>query len=196
MNMKIIVPLLVIAAVVVVALLLRQRRTGTVSIVSPRFGILNLKGAAAEPLISEDMTALAPVLGQPNRSMDATPQCDVLLLYCDIDRSGTVRNAKVGFREIIRDSGATIVVVASENDADAYIAAGKDKGFGRANLVMTLQRNGDVFASFFARLFADMKRGVSMPVAWVKLAPQIPGHEHSDCPGTIFACEAGQVTFK
>ena len=114
----------------------------------------------------------------------------------ELERDGRIRNWRDGLREVIRNSGATVVVVASENESDAYIAAGKDKGYGRANLVMTLQRSGTVFPSFFAQLFADMKRGVSMPVAWVKLAPQVPGHEHPDCPGTIFSCEAGQVAFK
>lgn len=44
-------------------------------------------------------------------------------------------------------------------------------------------------------LFADMKLGVSMPVAWVKLAPQGPLKEHESLPSTIFACEAGQMVF-
>ena len=35
-----------------------------------------------------------------------------------------------------------------------------------------------------------------MPLAWVKLAPQVSGAEHEDAPGTIFAPEAGQVTFR
>jgi hypothetical protein len=61
--------------------------------------------------------------------------------------------------------------------------------------VLTLRRKGTSFVSFFQRLFADMAKGVSMPVAWVRLAPQVPGHEHPDCPDTIFACEAGQIAF-
>ena len=168
----------------------------TLVIDSPRFGILNLKGGAASSLIAEDTTALAAVLGQAHQNTTAAPECDVLFLYCDMDRNGRIQNWRDGLREIIRESGATVVVVASENESDAYIAGGKDKGYGKANLVMTLQRNGSIFPRFFARLFADMKKGVSMPVAWVKLAPQIPGHDHPDCPGTIFSCEAGQVAFR
>jgi len=61
---------------------------------------------------------------------------------------------------------------------------------------MTLDRRGRVFPKFFQRLFTEMTRGVSMPVAWVKLASQIPGADHADCPGTIFSCEAGQLVFK
>jgi hypothetical protein len=60
---------------------------------------------------------------------------------------------------------------------------------------MTLSRKGSSFPPFFARLFADMKRGVSMPVAWVKLSPQGPVKDHENLPSTIFACEAGQMVF-
>lgn len=38
--------------------------------------------------------------------------------------------------------------------------------------------------------------GNSMPVAWVQLAPQVPGHPHADLPETIFACELGQLAIK
>jgi len=163
---------------------------------SPRFGMLNLKGDAAAPLMAEDAKALESVLGPPQQNTNTPPKCAVLFLYCDVEHDGRIRGSTKGLRELIRDSGAAVVVVASENEGDAYVAAGKQTGYGRANLVMTLQRNGSVFPSFFARLFTDMKRGVPMPVAWVKLAPQIPGHDHPDCPGTIFACEAGQVAFR
>jgi hypothetical protein len=61
--------------------------------------------------------------------------------------------------------------------------------------VMTLSRQGAAFPPFFAQLFTDMKRGVSMPVAWVKLAPQGPVKEQDKLPSTIFACEAGQMVF-
>jgi hypothetical protein len=194
---KIVAPFLVIAVIVAVIFFLRSRRRAALVIISsPRFGILNLKGDAAASIIAEDTGALLPVLGQPQQSGSTAPVCDVLFLYCDMERDGRIRNWRGGLREIIRDTGATVVVVASENESDAYIAAGKDRGYGRANLVMTLQRRGNVFPSFIARLFADMKRGVSMPVAWVKLAPQVPGHEHPNCPGTIFSCEAGQVAFR
>jgi hypothetical protein len=40
-----------------------------------------------------------------------------------------------------------------------------------------------------------MKGGVSMPVAWNKLAPQVPGAVHVDVPETVFVCEAGAIAF-
>jgi hypothetical protein len=163
---------------------------------SPKFGILNLKGDIATSIVAQDTNALLPVLGQPNTSVSVAPPCNVFFLYCDIGLDGRIRGTEEGLHELIRDSGAVVVVVASENDGNAYNAAGNHTGYGRANLVMTLQRKGDAFPNFFARLFAEMKAGMTMPLAWVKLAPQIPGHDHSDCPGTIFACEAGQMAFK
>jgi hypothetical protein len=32
-------------------------------------------------------------------------------------------------------------------------------------------------------------------MAWVELAPQIPGYDHPDAPGTIMAAEAGHLVF-
>jgi len=166
-----------------------------VKIPSPRLGVLNFKGAAGEIIAAGDTAALAPLFVSIDHGEAAPPRCDVLLLYCDIMSDGRISNCHIGLREIIRDSGACVVIVATENPSESYIAAGKQTGYGRANLVLTLQRNGISFTSFFQRLFTEMRKGVSMPVAWVKLAPQVPGHEHSDCPSTIFACEAGQIVF-
>jgi hypothetical protein len=63
-------------------------------------------------------------------------------------------------------------------------------------LVLTINRKGVAFATFFRRLFEDMSNGISMPDAWVKLAPQIPGHDSPDCPDSFFACEIGPVTLE
>ena len=66
----------------------------------------------------------------------------------------------------------------------------------REALVMTLKRNGQIFPSFFKELFGMMHHGVTMPMAWVKLAPQIPGRENDNVPGTICAMEVTHVVFK
>jgi hypothetical protein len=73
-------------------------------------------------------------------------------------------------------------------------AAAEQKGYGHANLVMTLDRKGGAFPGFFRRLFSAMFEGASMPVAWARLAPQ-HAPAHADAPETIFAAERGQVTF-
>ena len=62
---------------------------------------------------------------------------------------------------------------------------------------MTIDRRGPLLASMLAQLFAQMKNGVSMGMAWINLAPQIPGApEHKDLPGTICALEFGQIAFR
>lgn len=40
-----------------------------------------------------------------------------------------------------------------------------------------------------------MSHGVTMPMAWVKLAPQIPERENDNVPGTICAMEVTHVVF-
>jgi hypothetical protein len=193
MFVTLIVAVLIVAGVAVVAL---TKRRNTLAIHSPRLGILNLKGDAAERLIAEDMGALTPVLGTPVRGTASSPFCNVLFIHCDIAPDGRVTNFSGTLRDLIQTLCAPLVVVASENSGDAYVLSTKGQKHGRANLVMTLSRQGGAFPEFFARLFTDMKRGVSMPVAWVKLAPQGPVKEHEKLPSTIFACEAGQLVFR
>ena len=179
----------------VVFLWQRSRRWPLV-IRSPRFGILNLIGPAAEPLIAADTEALTPLLGIPVRGAILAPFCDVLFIYCDIAANGGIGVGSDTLRDLIEKLRAPLVVVASENSGDAYMASTGAQGKGRANLVMTISRQGDAFPIFFVRLFTEMKRGTSMPMAWVKQAPQGPSKEHETLPSTIFACEAGQMVFR
>ena len=119
-----------------------------------------------------------------------------LLVYARIEANGAIQNASQNLREIIHKSHAPIVVVATENDGQSYTAASKRPGSGKANLVMTLKRSGHVFPNFFKELFTMMHRGIAMPMAWVKLAPQIPGVEHHNVPETICAMEVTHVRFE
>jgi hypothetical protein len=188
--------MIAILIAVLVVILVRQRRGRKASlIVAPRFGTLNLKGAEGEALVQADTLALQSVLGEADHSTTAPPKCDVLFLYGDLSADGRIASTQMWLGELVRASGATILVVATENPGVAYNAS-RGPGYGRVNLVMTLSRRGDLFARFFVRLFADMKRGTPMPMAWVKLAPQGPLPAHEELPGTIFACMAGQVAFR
>lgn len=191
--------LLAIIVVIAIVLVFRARRgrVGRTRIESPKLGFLNLKGAADEQILAEDKRALASLFSACQESSTAAPACDVLFIYCDIGSDGRISGTTASLREIIRDCGARVVVVASENAGDSYIAAAAQQtGNGHANLVMTIDRRDAVFSTFFSRLFAEMMKGTSMPMAWAKLAPQIPGHDHADCPGAIFSAEAGQIAFK
>lgn len=162
----------------------------------PKVGFLNLMGPPALSLINEDAVVLKPLFSGYQESDGETPICDVLMIYAKIEANGTIQNATQNLREIIQKSQATIVVVAAENDGKSYIAASKRPGSGKANLVMTLKRNGQVFPNFFKELFTMMRRDLTMPMAWVKLTPQIPGMQHKSVPETICAMEVTHILFK
>jgi hypothetical protein len=163
---------------------------------SPRLGVLNLLGLPVRQLIETDKAALAPLFVSVSESDSVPPVCDVLLLYARIQSDGSIEGTADEMRTIIYKSQAPIVVVASENDGNSYIAASKRGGDGRANLVMTLDRKGAVFPQFFTELFKRMFTGVTMPVAWVQLAPQNPRDAHENCPLTIFAAEISHIVFR
>lgn len=171
-------------------------RPGMRVIRSPTLGLYNLSGNDCASILEADRKAIGQLFSSVIESADVPPACNVLFLYCQIEPDGSIRGSNRRLREIIRDSGAPIVVVASENLGENYTAAAQNTGYGFANLIMTLERNGEIFPNFFQRLFTLMKRGVSMPVAWNKLAPQIPGSEHADCPSTFGVWGAGQIAFK
>ena len=159
-------------------------------------GILNLCGNDAAEWVAADRDALGRLFREVSESTQQTPSCNLLLLYCALESDGSIVRHHLGLREIIRDSGAAVVVVASPNSGESYNAAAKEKPYGRANLVMTLDRKGHAFSRFFQKLFGEMKRGKSMPIAWVNLAPQRPHSVHTDVPDTVFLCELGQLAFR
>ncbi len=169
--------------------------TNPLIIAGPRLGILNLLGPIGASLVTEDREKLSPWFTSCEEGRTAPPLCDVLLLYCSINRRGQIDGAAAGLRGIISNSKAAIVIVASENTAESYMAASRQSG-QRANLVFTLNRKGTAFTTFFQRLFNAMRQRQSMPIAWVALAPQIPGQAHPDCPETIFVPEAGHIIFQ
>jgi hypothetical protein len=162
---------------------------------SPKVGILDLGGGWTRELVESDASFLRSLFSEVQMVNVDAPTCDVLFLYAELSAEGAVLGSARGLREIIRDSGAKVVIVASANPSKHYITAGKQKPYGQANLVMTLDRHGDAFGRFFLALFSKMKHGASMPTAWVELNPQAPGREQSDRPDTIFACEIGPLTF-
>lgn len=178
----------------------RQARRVTVKhpliIESPRIGFLNLLGASGTAIVEEDKAALAPLFTSLQESEADPPTCDVLLIYAEVQSDGTIVGWPGGLHDIIRKANSPIAIVASENEAKGYIAAGKPAGYGQTNLVMTLQRKGANFAQFFFKLFSEMFGGRSMPMAWVKLAAQGGKAGHADCPETIFVAGISHIVFK
>jgi hypothetical protein len=62
------------------------------------------------------------------------------------------------------------------------------------NLVITLDRKDENFARFYQSLFQMMFAGTSMPMAWVRLAPQL-GPQPPNLPEMWCQMGAGQVAF-
>lgn len=182
----------VIIAVIVLAFIVtrifrtRPAPPGGVVIRNPVLGTLNLEGPWVEDTIEEDLEKLAPYFAAVRRSNDAPPLCDVLLLYCEINSSGALQNSVKTANEIVRDAGASLVVIALNNAMENYSALPKGS-FESVDLIMTIDRRGLRFASALARLFAQLKNdGVSLPRAWVNMAPQYPGAVHDDLPEIIY----------
>lgn len=180
----------------IVVVLYRYRRPTKAFIEKPVLGLLDISGGQSVSEVNADRETLGGLFDEVFVSTSKPPKCDVLLLYCSIETDGRIRGSELGLRELIRESGAPVVIVASENTAEQYHAAAKKKDYGHANLVMTIGRRGEVFGQFFHKLFSAMKGGTSMPLAWVKLAPQIPGKDHPDCPISLMLCEVGQIAFR
>ena len=164
-------------------------------IASPTIGFLNLKGAEGGRLLESDSSVLAPLFPGVANSTQAPPRCQVLFIYCDLDAAGAVPGGHGSVRDLIKAAGAYVAVVASENAPEAYIKAMHVQNGWNANIALVLDRRSDKFAQFFRRLFEAMFTGQSMLMAWVALAPQIPGRDDPNVPGTIMLAEAGHVVF-
>lgn len=166
---------------------------------NPSLGLLNYLNEPGDALIATDLEKLG---GLFPRNVHVTNQkiqkCNVLFIYCNLEPSGRIAGQQFSLRDVIRTAGAHVVVVASEQKTE--VITGKEfnqflssKDDWPANIVFTLNRNGEVFGVFFQRLLAQMRAGVSMPLAWVKLAPQGPNQNHAEVPGTIVLLEAGHI---
>jgi hypothetical protein len=166
----------------------------------PKLALANLSGSAGKALVEQDRAALNSVFGNNIEVAERTvPKCNVLFLYCALETSGRVTGLSVSFRDVIKGAGAHIAVIASEVDPGLLSNAEFGKSLSArsdwpANIVITLSRNGAHFGRFFRELFTHMQAGVSMPMAWVRLAPQGP-QQPNDIPGTIALMEAGHIAF-
>lgn len=167
---------------------------------TPSLGLLNYLNELGHPLISKDLEKLGDLFpSNVHVGEQKIPSCNVLFLYCILEPSGRIAGQQFALRDVIRASGAHIVVVASENRPDVLTSPDfqrhlNSKNDWPANIVFTLNRNGETFGLFFQKLFSQMRAGISMPLAWVKLAPQGPISQ-ADGPGTIALLEAGHIAF-
>jgi hypothetical protein len=160
---------------------------------NPVLGALTLGSGASEA--ASDIKKLSRYFAAVRQSESATPKCDVLFLYGKLEPDGTFRGTARQLRSIVRESGAAIVVIASDNLADTYVASGKSGAHRGIVLVMTIERKGDVFAAFFQELFSRMQRGEEMLSAWVAIVPQGPVEPAMDTPDTIATAGSDGVIF-
>lgn len=169
-------------------------------IANPTIGFLNLAGDSGWTLAQQDRAALARGFSAAS-DIETTkvPRCNVLFLYGALAPSGEMAGQPIALHELVRAAGAHIAVLASDvpqdvlrhADFNRYVQAGHD---WPANIVLTLNRNGESFGRFFKSLFAQMREGATMPMAWVRLAPQGPVAQ-ADGPGTVALMEAGHIAF-
>ena len=61
--------------------------------------------------------------------------------------------------------------------------------------MLTINRIGPAFTRFYW-LLRRMYRGITMPIAWAELAPQVPGGSDGDCSDGIFSAEIGHILFR
>jgi hypothetical protein len=166
---------------------------------APRIGFLNLVGSSADEIVKADRKALGPLFSSVEEANDKAPVCDVLMVYAKVKADGQLEGRFSELGDVIAASRAAIVILASDNSGDAYIAASKRKGLTPmpVNLIMTLHRKDDKFASFFSKLFERMYKGQSMLMAWVELAPQDPrAPEQNDGPAVILVAGITHIIFE
>jgi hypothetical protein len=168
-------------------------------IVRPKVVFLNLAGTSCATIAAEDRALIGEMFGQNVQVTTVPVSCDVLFLYCSLDASGKIVGQRASLRSLIGDCKARVAVIASEVPADLRSNREFQVALARGNnppvnLVVTLNRNGASFGRFFKQLFQMMWTGVSMPMAWVQLAPQAP-QQRGDIPGTVCLLEAGQIVF-
>ncbi|RTL43930.1 MAG: hypothetical protein EKK53_09095 [Burkholderiales bacterium] len=160
-------------------------------------GFANLIGPGFNELVMQDAKALGPLfmrsrVGKPHQ----IPSAEVLFVYAHLNEDGTLRGPKpVGVRQIVQATHAAIIVLASPNSPESIRNAVGLRGPKSANLVFTLDRNGDGFARFFRELFEKMQAGQDMLGAWAALAPQHPEANPLYAPSTMLVAEGGKIAF-
>jgi hypothetical protein len=169
-------------------------------IAQPRIAFVNLAGASCAGIAEEDRATIGALFGERVQAATTLVPCDVLFLSCGFEPPDRVAGTQGNLRSLLRHSTAPMVVVASNVPAAFMTSKEFQKTLGRGdnppvNLVLTTHRNGEHFGRFFRSLFELMWKGLSMPMAYVQLAPQGVQPPLTDIPGTICLIGAGQIGF-
>ena len=122
---------------------------------------------------------------------------DIVHVLTAVTVDGRIGGSEISGTELIQQAAldnTKLLWIASTNDPQGYVKGFKPNG-NKLNVVMTIDRRGDCLSNFIGKLLHEMQSGLSMPVAWNKIVPQIPGQEHPDAPATIFYSGLGQIRF-
>lgn len=160
-------------------------------------GFTNLSGVDLDAIASEDATALSPLFARSKIvAPHQIPSAEVLFVYAHLNEDGTIQGApSSGIRQVVQLTNAAIVILASPNSSTSIQHAIELPGPKSANLIFTIDRNGDGFGRFFRALFEKMRDGKDMLSAWVELAPQHPNANLPYAPQTVFLAEGGKIAF-
>jgi len=127
---------------------------------------------------------------------------DIVHLLCRVTEAGELDSAMgaaipaVSLLETCVNENVKLLVVASGNNPEGYIAGFKAKGMP-LNLVMTLDRRGEKYQPWLDALLTKLSSGKTLPAAWVAIVPQVHGHApHDNAPGCIFFAGRGSVIFR
>lgn len=160
----------------------------------PAIGFLNLLGDEADDLLAHDSRILSPMFSACDISTHTPPSCQVLFVYAVLDDAGRIVASQSSLRELIKEAGAYIAVVGSENGVESCSKVMETRSDWNANLVLCVDRDGDKFAAYFRDLFSAMFQGKSMLTAWVELSPQ-SAEGLPDGPTLGMAAQAGHIVF-
>jgi hypothetical protein len=125
---------------------------------------------------------------------------DLLHLFVDLDQQGNVfddAQQKMKFGELqtlAQNRGANYIFFAKDNPGSGYSAGPRPEL--TSNLIMTLERKGSNFPEFLSKVFSQVSKGETLPMAWNKVSPQIPGKVHKDSPEVFAGMGAGNVVLK
>src|SRR5690242_5817241 len=89
---------------------------------SPKIGFFNLVGVSGRLLLEADKAALEPLFRSSVVSEDIVPECNVLLLYAQMQTDGRIVGCNDGLRDIIQKAKAVIAIVAFPNSPNSLIA--------------------------------------------------------------------------
>lgn len=160
-------------------------------------GFANLSGDDLSSMASKDAAALSPLFAR-SKVVPAhqIPSAEILFVYAHLNEDGTIKGpTRSGIRQVVQLTNAVIVVLASPNSDASIQNAVALPGPKTANIVFTLDRNGDGFSRFFRELFEKMRDGKHMLSAWVELAPQNPKANLPYAPQTLLLSEGGKIAF-